>query len=72
MIRPSPTNLFKHINDDSGFSYEDQLDVIDIDPPYNSAARDWKYNNDYVDKTDKIELASEHSEELPFATLWGR
>lgn len=23
-----------------------------IDPPYNTGARDWKYNNDYVDATD--------------------
>jgi adenine-specific DNA-methyltransferase len=26
--------------------------VIYIDPPYNSGARDWKYNNDFVDKND--------------------
>lgn len=29
-----------------------QLDVIYIDPPYNTGAKDWKYNNDYVDKVD--------------------
>ena len=34
------------------YCYEKQVDVIYIDPPYNSGARDWKYNNDYVDKTD--------------------
>lgn len=34
------------------YAYERQVDVIYIDPPYNSGARDWKYNNDYVDKTD--------------------
>ena len=34
------------------YCYEGQVDVIYIDPPYNSGARDWKYNNDYVDKTD--------------------
>lgn len=34
------------------YSHERQVDVIYIDPPYNSGARDWKYNNDYVDKTD--------------------
>lgn len=28
------------------------VDVIYIDPPYNTGAKDWKYNNDYVDKTD--------------------
>ena len=34
------------------YSYEGKVDVIYIDPPYNSGARDWKYNNDYVDKAD--------------------
>lgn len=24
-----------------------------IDPPYNTGARDWKYNNDYVDNSDQ-------------------
>jgi adenine-specific DNA-methyltransferase len=35
------------------YCYEGQVDVIYIDPPYNSGARDWKYNNDYVDRTDQ-------------------
>ena len=34
------------------YAYEGQVDVIYIDPPYNTGARDWKYNNDYVDKAD--------------------
>ncbi|MCM3901525.1 MAG: hypothetical protein ND866_07445 [Pyrinomonadaceae bacterium] len=34
------------------YCYEDKVDVIYIDPPYNTGARDWKYSNDYVDKTD--------------------
>ena len=29
-----------------------EVDCIYIDPPYNSGARDWKYNNDYVDGKD--------------------
>jgi hypothetical protein len=29
------------------------VDVIYIDPPYNTGARDWKYNNDYVDVVDE-------------------
>src|SRR5437660_1578839 len=33
--------------------FEGQVDMIYIDPPYNSGARDWKYNNDYVDKSDQ-------------------
>jgi adenine-specific DNA-methyltransferase len=34
------------------YCYESKVDVIYIDPPYNTGARDWKYNNDYVDKND--------------------
>jgi adenine-specific DNA-methyltransferase len=34
------------------YSYERKVDVIYIDPPYNTGARDWKYNNDYVDAVD--------------------
>jgi hypothetical protein len=34
------------------FPYEGKVDCIYIDPPYNSGARDWKYNNDYVDGND--------------------
>lgn len=29
-----------------------KVDCIYIDPPYNTGARDWKYNNDYVDQND--------------------
>lgn len=34
------------------YCYEGLVDVIYIDPPYNTGARDWKYNNAYVDKAD--------------------
>lgn len=34
------------------YLYAGQVDCIYIDPPYNSRAKDWKYNNDYVDPTD--------------------
>ncbi len=34
------------------YGYEGKVDVIYIDPPYNKGARDWKYNNNYVDKND--------------------
>lgn len=30
------------------FAYAGKVDCIYIDPPYNTGARDWKYNNDYV------------------------
>ena len=36
------------------YCYEGKVDVIYIDPPYNTGARDWKYNNDYVDKNDSF------------------
>lgn len=29
-----------------------KVDCIYIDPPYNTGAKDWKYNNDYVDSVD--------------------
>lgn len=34
------------------YLYPKKVDCIYIDPPYNSRAKDWKYNNDYVDSTD--------------------
>ena len=34
------------------YLYAGQVDCIYIDPPYNSGAKDWKYNNDYVDSND--------------------
>ena len=34
------------------YLYAGKVDCIYIDPPYNSGARDWKYNNDYVDGND--------------------
>ncbi|MEX2440462.1 MAG: DNA methyltransferase [Actinomycetota bacterium] len=34
------------------YLYEGQVDCIYIDPPYNTGARDWKYNNRFVDRND--------------------
>ena len=34
------------------YTHRGKVDAIYIDPPYNSGARDWKYNNDYVEKDD--------------------
>lgn len=34
------------------YLYPASVDCIYIDPPYNSGAKDWKYNNDYVDTAD--------------------
>jgi adenine-specific DNA-methyltransferase len=44
------------------YAHEGEVDCIYIDPPYNSGARDWKYNNDYVDGDD----AYRHSKWLSF------
>jgi len=32
--------------------YEEQVDCMFLDPPYNTGATDWKYSNNYVDKND--------------------
>lgn len=34
------------------YLYAGKVDCIYIDPPYNSGAKDWKYNNNYVDGID--------------------
>lgn len=33
-------------------THKHNIDMIYIDPPYNTGATDWKYNNNYVDKND--------------------
>ena len=35
------------------YTHRGKVDVIYIDPPYNTGAKDWKYNNDYVEKEDQ-------------------
>jgi adenine-specific DNA-methyltransferase len=35
------------------YTHASNVDVIYIDPPYNTGARDWKYNNNYVDLNDQ-------------------
>ena len=34
------------------YTHRSKIDVVYIDPPYNSGAKDWKYNNDYVEGDD--------------------
>ena len=34
------------------YTHRGRVDCIYIDPPYNTGAKDWKYNNDYVDGDD--------------------
>jgi adenine-specific DNA-methyltransferase len=42
-----------HVLETLLFSHEGKIDAIFIDPPYNTGARDWKYNNDYVNRDDR-------------------
>ena len=35
------------------YTHKGKIDVVYIDPPFNTGARDWKYNNDYVDINDQ-------------------
>ena len=44
------------------YAYQGKVDCIYIDPPYNTGAKDWKYNNNYVGKDDKYP----HSKWLTF------
>jgi len=44
------------------YTHQKKIDVIYIDPPYNTGTKDWKYNNKYVDEND----AYRHSKWLSF------
>lgn len=44
------------------YTHKKSIDLIYIDPPYNTGAKDWKYNNDYVDSEDTYR----HSKWLSF------
>jgi adenine-specific DNA-methyltransferase len=41
-----------HVLEQLTFTHEHAIDVIYIDPPYNTGSKDWKYNNDYVEGDD--------------------
>lgn len=41
-----------HVLEQLTFTHHHAVDVVYIDPPYNSRDKDWKYNNDYVDGDD--------------------
>lgn len=34
------------------YTHRHKVDFIYIDPPYNTGSKDWKYNNNYIDKED--------------------
>lgn len=44
------------------YTHRHKVDCIYIDPPYNTGAKDWKYNNDYVESDDDYR----HSKWLSF------
>lgn len=44
------------------YTHEGRVDCVYIDPPYNTGAKDWKYNNNFVD----IKDAFRHSKWLSF------
>lgn len=35
------------------YTHKRKIDIIYIDPPYNTGSKDWKYNNNYVDINDQ-------------------
>ncbi|MDO9034876.1 MAG: DNA methyltransferase [Methanoregula sp.] len=41
-----------HVLEMLTYTHRHKVDAIYIDPPYNSGAKDWKYNNDYVESDD--------------------
>lgn len=52
-----PTNLMiegdnYHALSVLNYTHKGKIGVIYIDPPYNTGAKNWKYNNNYVDKED--------------------
>lgn len=51
-----------HVLEALQFTHVGKIDCIYIDPPYNSGAKDWKYDNNYVDETDTYR----HSKWLAF------
>ncbi|MCX8178688.1 MAG: site-specific DNA-methyltransferase [Candidatus Aenigmarchaeota archaeon] len=56
--KDKPTNILiegdnYHALSVLNYTHKGKIDVIYIDPPYNTGARDWKYNNDYVDMNDQ-------------------
>lgn len=65
--KTSPTNILiegdnYHALSVLNYTHAGKIDVIYVDPPYNTGAKDWKYNNDYVDSNDTFR----HSKWLSF------
>ena len=52
-----PTNILiegdnHHALSVLNYTHEKSIDVIYIDPPYNTGEKDWRYNNNFVDEND--------------------
>lgn len=43
-----------HVLSVLNYTHKNRVDVIYIDPPYNTGAKSWRYNNNYVDKEDSF------------------
>lgn len=55
--RDKPTHILiegdnYHVLSVLNYTHQRAIDVIYIDPPFNTGSRSWKYNNDYVDGED--------------------
>ena len=64
---PRPTNVLiegdnYHALSVLNYTHKGKVDFIYIDPPYNTGAKDWKYNNAFVDAQDPYR----HSKWLSF------
>ena len=40
------------------YTHHGKIDVIYIDPPYNTGTKDWKYNNNFVDCKTNLEMSA--------------
>lgn len=40
------------------YTHKSSIDLIYIDPPYNTGAKNWIYNNKFVDQNDSIDIAN--------------
>ena len=63
----SPTNILiegdnYHTLSVLNYTHEKQVDVIYIDPPFNTGSTSWKYNNKFVERDDSFK----HSKWLSF------
>lgn len=50
---PTPNMAEQDLQELLEYLYTGNVNCIYIDPPYNTRAKDWKYNNDYVDPGDQ-------------------